>query len=96
MSKFVIQPLRPLLKLADPTLRTSNKAAADVTGLATGAAYPRQRGYFTLSKKDDSSIESRDEGKQQVLWDKTMEWANISRDEIGIDSPLEELKLETS
>ncbi|MCJ1405578.1 hypothetical protein MMC11_008806 [Xylographa trunciseda] len=84
MSKFVIQPLRPLLRLTDPTLRTANKAAADVAELATSKAYPGQRGYFTLSKKDDSSLDSMDEGKQQVLWDKTMEWANITRDEIGI------------
>lgn len=78
MSRFVIGPLRPLLKYADPTLRTTAEAAADVVELATGKAHPAERGYFTLLKKDESSPDSKDEDKQQVLWDKTESWANTN------------------
>ena len=77
MSKLFIQPLRPLLRLIDPTMRTAAEAGADVVDLATDKAYPRERGYFTLLDKDSSSPESQDEEKQRKLWVKSAEWARI-------------------
>ncbi|KAK8063018.1 4-hydroxybenzoate polyprenyltransferase- mitochondrial [Apiospora hydei] len=38
IQRFVLQPLRPLLALGNPTLRTSAKAAADIVELAVGPA----------------------------------------------------------
>ena len=82
MSKFVFPTLRPLLRLMDPTMRTAAQAGADVVDLATSKAYPGERGYFTLLTKDDSSPESKDEGKQRQLWLKSAEWAGVSRENI--------------
>lgn len=78
MSRFIIQPLRPLLRLMDPTMRTSAEAGADVIDLATNKAHPGERGYFTLLRKDDSSPESQDKEKQRNLWVKSAEWAGIT------------------
>ncbi|KAF2238880.1 NAD(P)-binding protein [Viridothelium virens] len=77
LSRFVIQPLRPLLKFTDPTMRTASEAAKDVADLASGRAHDGERGYFTLLKKDDSAPESKDKDKQQILWNKTLEWTKI-------------------
>lgn len=60
LSVFIIRPLRPLLRLMDPTMRTAAEAGTDVIDLATEKADPGQRGYFVLLQKDDSAPESRD------------------------------------
>lgn len=55
VSKYVLKPLIPLINcLADPTFRTSAEAGADLIELAVNKAYPGQRGYFTMLKKDES------------------------------------------
>lgn len=80
MSKYIIGPLRPVLKLLSvPTLRTVSDAANDVAELTVGKDYADERGYFTLLKKSDSSPESKDERKQQAMWAKTAQWANIDQ-----------------
>ncbi|MCJ1247586.1 hypothetical protein MMC30_004801 [Trapelia coarctata] len=78
MSKFVVRPLRPILRLMDPTMRTAAEAGTDVADIATNKASPGERGYFTLLKKDSSSPDSKDEEKQQKLWVKSAEWARIT------------------
>ncbi|KKA18215.1 Short-chain dehydrogenase [Rasamsonia emersonii CBS 393.64] len=85
LSKFVIKPLQPLLRLvADPTMRTAAEAGVDVIDLATNAAHPGERGYFTLLERDTSSPESLDEETQQRLWTKTLEWARITRENTAL------------
>ncbi|KAL8776380.1 MAG: hypothetical protein Q9213_008296 [Squamulea squamosa] len=79
LSLFVIRPLQPLLRFMDPTMRTSAAAGADVVQLATNEAFPGERGYFTMLKKDESSPESLDEEKQQRLWVKSAEWAGVRK-----------------
>ena len=80
MSRYIIGPLRPVLKmLSDPTLRTVSDAANDVAELTVGQAYADERGYFTMLKKDDSSPESNDKSKQQALWAKTAEWTKVAQ-----------------
>ena len=59
-------------------MRTAGEAGADVIDLATNTASPDQRGYFTLLKEDESAPESRDQGKQKKLWEKSLEWAGIT------------------
>ncbi|PYH90853.1 NAD(P)-binding protein [Aspergillus ellipticus CBS 707.79] len=78
MSRFIIRPLKPLLSLMDPTMRTSAEAGVDVAELAVGETYAGEEGFFTLLQKDDSSPESQDAEKQEKLWKKTLEWAQIS------------------
>ncbi|KAF2710657.1 short-chain dehydrogenase [Pleomassaria siparia CBS 279.74] len=80
MSKFVIQPMRPLLRLADPTMRTSREAGIDVAKLATSEESPGVRGFFTLLKKDTSSPDSLDSVVQEAIWKKTLEWTGISKE----------------
>ncbi|KAL8678350.1 MAG: hypothetical protein Q9224_007123 [Gallowayella concinna] len=89
LSKFVIGPLRPLLRFMDPIMRTSAEAGADVMDLATNEAFPGERGFFTMLKKDESSVESLDEGTQQKLWAKSAEWVGVG----GADTKLETLEL---
>lgn len=89
LSKFIIRPLRPLLRLLDPTMRTSAEAGADVIDLVTENAFPGQRGYFTLLEKDESAPESRDEEKQQDLWKKSAEWARVTTEDTALQRVLE-------
>ncbi|KAL8662281.1 MAG: hypothetical protein Q9168_008282, partial [Polycauliona sp. 1 TL-2023] len=74
ISLFIIRPLRPLLQYMDPTMRTSADAGADVIALAMDDKYKGERGYFTMSKKDESPEASRDEEVQGNLWEKSAEW----------------------
>ncbi|KAH8602950.1 hypothetical protein B0O99DRAFT_16673 [Bisporella sp. PMI_857] len=75
--KFVIRPLQPLLSFRDPSMRTSAEASVDVMDLAMSKLAPGERGYFKLREKVDSSPDSMDEKKQQLLWSKTEEWAGM-------------------
>ncbi|CAL8576738.1 hypothetical protein XPA_002604 [Xanthoria parietina] len=86
MSTFVIKPLRPLLRFMDPTMRTSAKAGADVMQLATNDAFPGVRGYFTMLKKDESSPDSLNEEKQQMLWAKSAEWAGVGKGDTALQA----------
>ncbi|KAK8043549.1 NAD(P)-binding Rossmann-fold containing protein [Apiospora rasikravindrae] len=77
--RLVIQPFMPVLRLlSDPTMRTSRAAGEDVMKLALGIAHPGERGFFTHLKKETSSPESLDEGKQEKLWAKTLDWTKIT------------------
>lgn len=89
MSTFIIQPLRPLLRFMDPTMRTSGEAGSDVVDLATNKAHAHERGYFTLLEKDASAPASMDEEKQQGLWKKTMQWAGITRANTALTAAFE-------
>ncbi|EED15842.1 short-chain dehydrogenase, putative [Talaromyces stipitatus ATCC 10500] len=73
MSRVIIKPLSPLLRImVDPTMRTAKDAGVDVIELAVGKEYAHAEGYFTMRKKDESSVESKDEMKQEALWTKTL------------------------
>ncbi|KAL8804215.1 MAG: hypothetical protein Q9223_005890 [Gallowayella weberi] len=89
LSRFVIGPLGPLLRFTDPIMRSSAEAGADVTDLATNEAFPGERGFFTMLKKDESSVESLDEEKQRKLWARSAEWVGIG----GNDTKLKTLDL---
>ncbi|PFH57055.1 hypothetical protein XA68_15572 [Ophiocordyceps unilateralis] len=79
MSKLLIRPMQPLLRLVmDPTIRTSAEAGVEIARLATNDAMPGQQGYFTMLKKDESSEESRDEAKQEALWNASAQWLGIT------------------
>jgi len=89
MSKFVIGPLRPVLRLMDPTMRTAAEAGADVADLAINKVSPGERGYFALLKKDTSSPDSKNEDKQRKLWAKSAEWARITRENTALKAAFE-------
>ncbi|KAI1746058.1 hypothetical protein F4680DRAFT_9054 [Xylaria scruposa] len=78
MQRFVLQPLQPVLRFIMPDMRRSADAGVDVAELALGQKYVGERGYFRLMVSGPSSAESLDETKQEKLWVKTAEWANIT------------------
>jgi hypothetical protein len=84
MSKYIIRPLRPLLRFTDPTMRTSSEAGTDIAKLAANEACPGYRGFLTLLKEDTSSPDSLNETVQEDIWVKTLEWAGISAAAAGI------------
>ena len=69
----------------NPTMRTPAEAGADVVDLATNAAHPGVRGYFTLLKKDESSPDSLSINIQQKLWLKSVEWAKVTSRETVVE-----------
>lgn len=70
-------------------MRTVAEASVDVVDLATNKAFPGERGYFTLLRKDTSSPESKDEEKQRKLWAKSVEWARITRENTALEAAFE-------
>jgi NAD(P)-dependent dehydrogenase (short-subunit alcohol dehydrogenase family) len=85
MSRVVIKPLSPLLRMmVDPTMRNAKDAGVDVIELAVGKDYLHAEGYYTLRKKDESSVESKDERKQEALWGKTLQWTGLSGNDAAI------------
>lgn len=84
LSKIVVRPLRPLLRLVDPCVRTSADAGIDVARLAINEAAPNERGHFVLLEKTESSPDSLNEGKQERLWQKSAEWAGIKAQDTAL------------
>lgn len=80
LQKYFLKPLLPVLRLTQPTLRTSAEGGHDIVELAANPIYAGEQGFFTLLKKDDSSPESQNETKQQMLWARTLQWAKITKD----------------
>ncbi|ROW09243.1 hypothetical protein VPNG_05898 [Cytospora leucostoma] len=77
MSSLVIRPFQPLLRMVDPTMRSSAEAGKDIALLATNTAHPSVRGYFTLLEKADSPKASLDEQKQDELWLQSARWIRL-------------------
>ncbi|KAF2999198.1 hypothetical protein E8E14_006987, partial [Neopestalotiopsis sp. 37M] len=71
MQRYALQPLRPLLRFMDPTIRTSAKAGSGVIELGIGVVQPKQRGFFNFLEQGESSPESLNEQKQENLWAKS-------------------------
>lgn len=84
MSKVVIQPMRPLLRLMDPTMRLSSEAGIDIAKLAINEASPGVRGFFTLLKEDTSSPDSLKTDVQERIWETTFDWTGVSKEHAGI------------
>lgn len=87
LSRVIVRPLRPLIRLVDPTVRTSADAGKDVARLAINEARPNERGYFTLLEKCESSPESLDEDKQEEVWRRSSQWVGLA----ARDTALEQL-----
>ncbi|KAI0872508.1 hypothetical protein GGS24DRAFT_434072 [Hypoxylon argillaceum] len=83
---FILQPLRPLLRLLLPDMRKSADAGVDVAHLALNQKYAGERGYFRLMVPGPSSTESLDGTKQEKIWTKTAEWAKIAKEDTALES----------
>jgi hypothetical protein len=85
LQKFVFKPLLPVLKLAmGKTLRTAGPAGVDVVEIAANPKFEGKRGFYTLLDEDQSSPESQEEAKQERVWKKTLEWANITPEKTAL------------
>ncbi|KAI0844634.1 NAD(P)-binding protein [Daldinia vernicosa] len=84
--RYIVQPLLPLMRYANPQMRLGAESAVDAIELALDHVYPGERGYFELLQKDESSPESRDEVKQERLWVKSAEWAKINKENTALHS----------
>ncbi|KAI0403370.1 hypothetical protein F4802DRAFT_294510 [Xylaria palmicola] len=80
MQRLVLQPLRPLLQLMIPGVRSSADAGADVAELVLNQKHADERGYFRLMVPGPSSAESLDVVKQERVWTKTAQWAGIRQE----------------
>ncbi|GAW18377.1 hypothetical protein ANO14919_078520 [Xylariales sp. No.14919] len=83
--RFVLQPLRPALRLVIPDVRSSADAGIDVADITLNRKHAEERGYLRLMVPGPSSAESLDEAKQQKLWVKTAEWANITNENTALE-----------
>ncbi|KAI0551103.1 hypothetical protein F4679DRAFT_180524 [Xylaria curta] len=86
MQKFVLQPLQPVLRFIMPDMRRSADAGVDVAELALNRKHVGERGYFRLMVSGPSSAESLDETKQERLWVKTAEWADITGEDTALNT----------
>ncbi|KAL1852446.1 hypothetical protein Daus18300_012205 [Diaporthe australafricana] len=84
LSKLIVQPLRPPLRLVDPSVRTSSDAGTDVARLAINEASPNERGHFVLLEKLESSPDSLDEEEQEAMWRKSAEWVGLMPQDIPL------------
>ncbi|KAI1110572.1 hypothetical protein F5Y14DRAFT_357948 [Nemania sp. NC0429] len=85
---FILQPLRPVLRLVIPDVRKSADAGVDVADIALGKKHAGERGYLRLVAPGPSSTESLDEAKQEKLWTKTLEWAKLPREKTALENGL--------
>ncbi|KAI1347637.1 NAD(P)-binding protein [Xylaria sp. FL0043] len=83
LQRFLFQPFKSVLRLADATMRTAANAAADVVELATSPALDRG-GFYNLLSKTESAPDSYNEEVQDTLWTRTLNWAGINEQNIGL------------
>jgi hypothetical protein len=83
LQKLVLQPFRPLLRLVNPAIRRAAEAGPPMIDLALQQAHPGERGHFELKEKTESSSDSLDVKKQELLWEKTLEWAGLTSEDAG-------------
>jgi hypothetical protein len=83
LQKFVLKPLKPLLRLTNPSIRNAADASPALIDLALQRVHPDEGGHFDLLKKTESSLDSLNVDKQDLLWGKTLEWAGISSEKVG-------------
>ncbi|KAI0198359.1 hypothetical protein F4808DRAFT_436109 [Astrocystis sublimbata] len=88
LQRFLLQPFKSVLRLADPTMRTSTNAAADLVELATNPALD-QGGFYSLLSKTESAPDSYNEEVQEKIWTQTMNWAGITEQNIGLGALLQ-------
>ncbi|KAH8647545.1 putative short-chain dehydrogenase [Tricladium varicosporioides] len=90
LQSLVMKPFMSVInRLADPTFRTSAEAGVDIAELAVDKAHPGEHGYFTLLKKDESDPVTMDQDIQRKVWQKSLEWAKITKDNTALKEAVE-------
>ncbi|KAB8296004.1 hypothetical protein EYC80_008818 [Monilinia laxa] len=96
LMKGILNPLflgllRPVFKHTVPklSLRSTSEAAVDLVEMAVGEGFRGERGHFVMGERDESSPETRDEGKQRAVWGKSLEWAGIGKGDTGLGEGIE-------
>ncbi|KAH9906074.1 putative short-chain dehydrogenase [Xylariomycetidae sp. FL2044] len=85
LQRFILRPFLPLLqRFVDTGFRRAAEAGVDVAELAADRAYPGERGFFKLLKKDTSAPQSLDEDVQRRIWQQSLAWAKITQDDTAL------------
>ncbi|CAI6334210.1 unnamed protein product [Periconia digitata] len=82
LQRFILQPFQPILCYINPTMRSVTEVGPVLMDLALQKSHPGERGHFDFRTKSDSSPASMDEKKQDLIWEKTLEWAGLTKGEI--------------
>ncbi|RAL68481.1 hypothetical protein DID88_007209 [Monilinia fructigena] len=87
LNPLFLGPLRPVFKYTAPklSLRSTSEAAVDLVEMAVGEGFRGKSGYSVMGKRDGSLPETRDEGKQREVGEKSLEWAGIGKKDIDTD-----------
>lgn len=82
----VLNWLQPVVKYAKPALRHAKDAAPDLIEVAVGDRFTGKSGYYMMLNEGESSPESKDQNKQRLLWDKSVEWCGVRKDDTKLTS----------
>ena len=81
----IVTWLLPLLSYFSPRLTTVEQAAIAVVDIAVADKFAGQEGYFEGEKEAESSPDSLDANMQQALWQKSVEWCRLNKEDLVID-----------
>lgn len=84
LQRFILQPFQPLLHWLNPTMRGVAEVGPVLMDLAVQKIHPGERGYFEFNVKTESSPYSQDETKQDLIWEKTLQWTGLAQEEIDV------------
>jgi hypothetical protein len=77
--------LLPLLKLFVSGLVSVEQAAKPVVDVAVADEFAGQEGYFEGREAVDSSPDSLNEEMQKKLWQKSIEWCGLRREDVVME-----------
>jgi WW domain-containing oxidoreductase len=69
--------LLPILKYFTTSIKTTKSSGLDLVTVSVDAEFKGARGYFLGRKSGTSSLESRDEVKQEELWVACEKWVKL-------------------
>jgi hypothetical protein len=75
----------PLLRLVQPRITTVQQAALPVVDMAVADEFAGQEGYFEARKKAESSPDSMDEKMQKLLWNESVAWCGLKREDTVVE-----------
>jgi hypothetical protein len=75
----------PLMSLLQPRISTVERAAPPVVDVAVANEFAGQEGYFEARKKTESSPDSMDEKMQKALWNESVAWCGLKREDTVVD-----------
>ncbi|KAH6673857.1 short-chain dehydrogenase/reductase-like protein sdr [Halenospora varia] len=82
---WIAAPLQPLLKLFNGEVNSPEGAARDLVEVAVGKKFKAERGYFFSGLKEgDDVARILGEGRGQEVWEKSLEWVGVGREDTAL------------